>query len=163
MEYDAIALENEVPSPLFLESETTLDDFIGSWRRGKLPKQAWTHAAHLATAAYFAFDHAPEALFYAMKAGILHHNHCVGTPNTDNGGYHETLTRFWCAQVGELVRAGRFPSRLQAARAAVERFGADRNFPRGFYSFDVVTDRRARCEWVPPDCPGVSLSAFGPR
>lgn len=154
MNTDHIALENEDASTsrhAFLESQTALEHFIAAWRQGQLPKSAWTHAAHVAAAAYFAFDHEPEALFYAMKAGVLHHNASVGTPNTEDSGYHETLTRFWCATIGEFVRGVRFASRFNAACGAVERFGEERDLFRRFYRFDVVKDRRARREWILPD------------
>lgn len=134
-----------------LESEASLQRFVEAWKSGKLPKPAWTHAAHVGMAAYFAFDHASEATFAIMKAGILHHNTSVGTPNTEDNGYHETLTRFWSSEIGEFVRHGRFTSRFEAVRAAVSVFGEDRDRFRRFYSFDVVRDRRARREWVAPD------------
>lgn len=135
-----------------LESEATLQSFVEAWKAGNLPKPAWTHAAHVAMAAYFAFDHAAEATFAIMKSGIRHHNTSVGTPNTEDSGYHETLTRFWSSEIGEFVRAGRFSSRFDAVCAAVSAFGEDRERFRKFYSFDVVRDRRARREWVAPDC-----------
>ena len=138
-------------SMLAFENEAALQKFVEAWKSGRLPKAAWTHAAHVAMAAYFAFDHAAEATFAIMKAGILHHNTSVGTPNTEDNGYHETLTRFWSSEVGQFVRSGRFPSRLEAVRAAVATFGEDRGRFRLFYSFDVVRDRRARREWVAPD------------
>ena len=134
-----------------LESEEALQRFVEAWKAGRLPKAEWTHAAHVAMAAYFAFDHAAEATFAIMKAGILHHNTSVGTPNTEDNGYHETLTRFWSSEIGEFVRAGRYTSRWEAVTAAVAAFGQDRERFRRFYSFDVVRDRRARREWVPPD------------
>jgi hypothetical protein len=135
----------------FLESETALQRFVDAWKAGMLPKPAWTHAAHVAMAAYFAFDHAADATFAIMKAGILHHNTSVGTPNTEDHGYHETLTRFWSSEIGKFIRSGHFTSRLEAVRAAVSVFGGDRDRFRLFYSFDVVRDRRARREWVAPD------------
>jgi hypothetical protein len=135
----------------FLESEAALQRFVETWKAGKLPKAAWTHAAHVATATYFAFDHAADATFAIMKAGILHHNTSVGTPNTEDNGYHETLTRFWSSEICEFVRRGRFLSKVEAVRAAVSAFGGDRDRYRAFYSFDVVRDRRARREWVAPD------------
>jgi hypothetical protein len=134
-----------------LENELTLQRFVEAWKSGKLPKSAWTHAAHVAMAAYFAFDHAADATFAIMKAGILHHNTSVGTPNTEDNGYHETLTRFWSSDIGEFVRSSRFHSRFEGVRAAVTAFGEDRDRYRQFYSFDVVRDRRARREWVAPD------------
>jgi hypothetical protein len=135
----------------FLDSEAVLQKFVETWKAGALPKSAWTHAAHVAMAAYFAFDHAMEATFAIMKAGILHHNTCVGTPNTEDNGYHETLTRFWSTEIGAFVRSGHFLSRLEAVRAAVTVFGKERDRYQAFYSFDVVRDRRARREWVEPD------------
>jgi hypothetical protein len=135
----------------FLETETALDDFISNWRTGTLPKSSWTHGAHVAVAACLAFNHAEEEALNLTRAGILHFNTCVGTANTADSGYHETLTRFWSGEVGKVVRAGRFASRLEAVRHAVHRFGEDRNRHRLFYTFDVVKDRRARREWVAPD------------
>jgi flavin reductase (DIM6/NTAB) family NADH-FMN oxidoreductase RutF len=135
----------------FLQSEAALDDFVERWKLGTLPKSSWTHGAHVAVAAYLAFDHAAEEALDLTRAGILHFNTCVGTPNTEDNGYHETLTRFWSGQVGNLVRAGGFASRLEAVREAIHMFGEDRDRHRLFYSFDVVTDRRARREWVAPD------------
>src|SRR5260370_16932311 len=137
----------------FLQRETALQQFVEAWKAGRLPKPAWTHAAHVAMAAYFAFDHAADATFAIMKAGILNHNTSVGTPNTEDNGYHETLTRFWSSEIGEFVRSGRFHSRLEAVRAAVSAFGSDRDRFRRFYSFDVVRDRRARRESVAPEPP----------
>ena len=139
------------PAFALLESEAELQRFVEAWKAGRLPKPEWTHAAHVGVAAYFAFDHAAEATFAIMKTGILHHNTSVGTANTEDNGYHETLTRFWSTEIGEFVRAGRFASRLEAVRAAVAAFGSERDRFRQFYSFDVVSDRRARREWVAPD------------
>src|SRR5436305_8646195 len=134
-----------------LASEALLQGFVEAWKAGKLPKAEWTHAAHVAVAAYFAFDHAAAATFAIMKTGILHHNVSVRTTNTEDNGYHETLTRFWAGEIGDFVRTGRFASRLDAVRAAVSVFGSDRDRFRAFYSFDVVRDRRARRECVAPD------------
>ena len=136
---------------VLLESGASLQRFVEAWKAGRLPKAAWTHSAHVAMAAYFAFDHAAEATYSIMKSGIIHHNTSVGTANTEDSGYHETLTRFWAGEIGEFVRSGRFPSRFEGVRAAVNAFGEERDRFRKFYSFDVVRDRRARREWVPPD------------
>ena len=135
----------------FLESEAALEDFFERWKLGTLPKASWTHGAHVAVAAYLAFDHAPEEALDVTRRGILHFNTCVGTPNTQDSGYHETLTRFWSGHVGSLVRGGRFASRLEAVQQATQLFGEDRDRHRLYYSFDVVRDRQARREWVAPD------------
>jgi len=38
----------------FAESERTLQEFVDAWERGTLPKNCWTHGAHVGVAAYFA-------------------------------------------------------------------------------------------------------------
>ena len=135
----------------FLQSDHALDHFFHQWQSGTLPKSSWTHAAHVAVAACLAYDHPPERAFELTRSGIIHHNESVGTANTETSGYHETLTRFWSGVIGEAVRSGNFPSRFEAVRHAVAKFGIDRNLFRPFYSFDVVNDRRARRQWIPPD------------
>ena len=135
----------------FLQDGAALEDFMQRWKSGTLSKSAWTHGAHVAMAAYFAFDYPADEAFELTKAGILHFNACVGAPNTEHSGYHETLTRLWSHVVGDFVRKGRFESRLDAVRGAVGRFGEDRDRHRLYYSFDVVRDPAARRSWVPPD------------
>ena len=51
-----------------LESEASLQRFVEEWKAGRLPKAEWTHAAHVAMAAYFAFDHAAAATFASDRA-----------------------------------------------------------------------------------------------
>lgn len=135
----------------FLENADALEKFCRTWEAGQLPKSAWTHAAHVAVAACYGFEHSGEETFARMKAGIIRHNESVGTANTETNGYHETLTRFWATEISRFVRGGEFPSRLPAVRAAVGKFGEERDRFRRFYSWDVVGDRRARREWVAPD------------
>lgn len=135
----------------FLENEAALHDFVRRWETGRLTKAEWTHGAHVGTAAYHAFDLGEEALFERMKARIIHHNECVGTANTEDNGYHETLTRFWAETVGEFVRNGRYSTRYEAVKNATQLFGEDRDRHRLYYGFDVVRDRQARREWIKPD------------
>jgi len=134
----------------FAESERTLEEFIDAWERGTLPKKSWTHGAHVGVAAYFAYEYSVEVLTRVMRLGIRHYNLASGGANTEDNGYHETLTRFWASEVGNLVRSG-FGSRLEAVWAALARFGESSGHHRKFYNFDVLGDRRARRDWVAPD------------
>jgi len=135
----------------FLASESELERFVEGWRTGTLPKREGTHAAHIAIGAYHLFDHRTDDAFEHVKAGIVHFNSCVGTANTEDSGYHETLTRFWILTLEEFQRGRERGSRFEAVREAVEVFGQDRDRHRLSYSFDVVRDRRARRESIAPD------------
>jgi hypothetical protein len=140
----------------FAATEQTLGEFIDGWERGTLPKKSWTHGAHVGVAAYFAFEYPADVLLRVMRLGIRHYNLASGGMNTEDHGYHETLTRFWADEVGKFVRTGQFGSRLCAVVAALHWFGGRSDYYKGFYSFDVVADRQARKVWIAPD-----LKAYG--
>jgi hypothetical protein len=151
MQKDSTAFENNVASvPAFARSEAALSSFLHDWRAGTLAKKHWTHAAHVAVAACHVFDRADEAL-QKIRAGIIYYNTCVGTANTDDSGYHETLTRFWTGLIADFLQTHAFSSRLEFVQASLRRFGSDSTLFRSYYSFDVVKDVRARREWIAPD------------
>jgi hypothetical protein len=135
----------------FAADDRALQGFIDAWERGTLPKRSWSHGAHVGVAAYFAWEYPADVLVRVMRLGIRHYNLASGGANTEDNGYHETLTRFWAHEVGEFVRSGGFGSRLEAVRGALRRYGDHSNYFSDFYSFDVVRDQHARREWVAPD------------
>jgi hypothetical protein len=56
-----------------------------------LPKARWTHAAHVAAA--FLLLRRPGVDVVREMPGIIRaYNESTGVPNTDSGGYHETIT-----------------------------------------------------------------------
>ncbi len=56
-----------------------------------LPKEEWTHAAHFAAA--FWLLRSPHLNAMRDMPGLIRaYNEATGTPNTDAGGYHETIT-----------------------------------------------------------------------
>ncbi len=135
----------------FATSPEILEAFVAGWHDGRVSRAEWTHGAHVAVCAYYAFDHDPDATFAIVKAGILEFARACGIVHTATSGYHETLTRFWTLVIAAHVRESGVTSRWAAASAALGRFGDDRDLPQRAYSFDVVRDVRARAEWVPPD------------
>ena len=56
-----------------------------------LPKPQWTHAAHFA-AAFWLLRRPDTDAVRDMPGFIRAYNEATGTPNTDTGGYHETIT-----------------------------------------------------------------------
>ncbi len=135
--------------PDFLESEATLDALLKGFAEGTWPKAQWTHAAHLATAACYilAFDDALDRL----RTGIPRYNVSQGGQNTEDSGYHETLTVFWHNVIRNFIRT--LPpnqDRLTIARAVVTEFAPQRDLFRQYYDFDVVNSREARAKWIPP-------------
>ena len=66
-----------------------------------------------------------------MKAGILEFARACGIVHTPTSGYHETLTRFWTLVIVAHVQACGATSRWDAVRAALDRFGEDRDLRGG--------------------------------
>ena len=56
-----------------------------------LPKAKWTHAAHFA-AAFWLLRRPGVDVVREMPGIIRAYNESTGVPNTDTGGYHETIT-----------------------------------------------------------------------
>lgn len=137
--------------PEYLSSPEALDSFLHGFEAGILPKAEWTHAAHVAAAAYYLHGSSVASVLPLMRARISAFNLAVGGANTPTSGYHETLTHFWLLIVAEFLRQNPPASKLAAARHAVATFGEARALHTLYYSGDVVQDSAARRAWRAPD------------
>ena len=135
----------------FLASDSSLRAFIRQWEERTLPKVEWTHAAHVVVCAFYAAEHDPTEALQRMREGIPLYNLAVGGQNTEDSGYHETLTCFWAHIIRDFIVSAQFPTSFVAAEATVLRYGQERKLHTSYYSYDVVANRLARRQWIPPD------------
>jgi hypothetical protein len=135
----------------FIDSPEALEEFVSTWEAGKLPKDKWTHAAHVVICAYYTVQYRGD-VFERMRRGIIRHNEAVGTVNSATSGYHETLTRLWVNVISKVVEGISEP--FVAASKAVEILGDKNELHRLYYTFDVVQDEKARRTWIIPDRQG---------
>jgi hypothetical protein len=118
-----------------------------------LPKSEWTHAAHFA-AAFWLLSKPNCDAFHEMPGLIRAYNESTGTPNTDTGGYHETITvaslrvaRAW------LVARPEFPLHVSLNSLLASEYGRS-DWLFEFWSRAVLFSVKARRSWVEPDrCP----------
>jgi hypothetical protein len=142
------------PHP-FLATDAALSEFIQSFEQGTLPHAQWTHAAHLAMASWYLLSLPEPEAVERVRSGIRCYNEAVGTLNTPDSGYHETLTLFWLCILADFLGEAQSPRvKLAAIRRVVAQFGSCRSLYREYYSFDVARSREARAKWVRPDRPG---------
>ena len=133
------------------ESEAGLASFIEGFEQGTYPKENWTHQAHVVMAAHYLTLHSVPQATRLIRTGIAAYNVAQGGKNTDDSGYHETLTVFWIWIVaGFLASLPHAKPRLAMIQAAAERFGKQPAFHRKFYEHNVIGDLDARHGWVPP-------------
>ena len=84
-------------------NEQEILDLVGGFRDCTLPKDRWTHEAHLTVGIWFHITYAEfEAICY-LRSGIIAYNVSIGGKNTPEGGYHETMTLFWSRIIRDFV------------------------------------------------------------
>lgn len=115
-----------------------------------LPKAAWTHEAHFATAIWMIVQHGDEA--FAMMPGLIRaYNEATNTPNTDTGGYHETITqaslRAACAVLREMEGAALSAVLDELMRREFGRSG----WLLAYWRKETLFSVAARRDWVEPD------------
>lgn len=133
------------------ETEAEIDQFIASFEAGTLPKERWTHGAHLLTGACYVHMLGEAAATDRMRTCVRRYNEAVGGTNTETSGYHETITVAWIKLLAKLLRESAPIERAAFARLAVERFERDRGILQRYYDFDLVNSAKARRRWVPPN------------
>ena len=115
-----------------------------------LPKSEWTHAAHFA-AAFWLLRRPEMHAFRDMPGLIRAYNEATGVPNTDTGGYHETITlaslRAACAW---LARRPGVPLHDALSEMLASPFGRS-DWLLAHWSKPVLFSVTARRMWVEPD------------
>jgi hypothetical protein len=131
-------------------TEQEIDAFLAAFEGGSLPKEQWTHSAHLLTGACYMHALGEAAAIDKMRVCVRRYNEAVGGKNTETSGYHETITIAWIKLLHGLLRESGPIARAAFAHLAVERFATEREILRRYYAFDLVKSIEARRVWIPP-------------
>lgn len=143
-----------------MESEF-IDAVVAGFEDGSWPGKDWRHLHHLVIAVHY-IEVDPDPLA-RLRTEIRRYNLSQGGKNTEDSGYHETLTRFWL----EIVRAymKTLPAGLTKAETVTcvcDELAPRRDLFRDYYSFDVVASRPARAAWIPPDQAPAGVTSIFP-
>ena len=117
-----------------------------------LPREEWTHEAHLAATTYLVLKRPEIDLDVELPGIILRYNESVGGRNTDTEGYHDTITRAYLRGI-RLVRAeadAARPIHELVNELLMSRMGR-RDWPLRFWSKERLMSVEARRKWVEPD------------
>ena len=82
---------------------SSINQLVKQFEQGALSKEEWTHHAHLVVCSYYLYHYNYQEATLRIKLGIIRFNDAVGTENTIDGGYHETLTLFWIWAVNAYI------------------------------------------------------------
>ncbi len=129
-----------------LDDATLWDQFNGA----TLPKEGWTHAAHLRTAWLFLRRHALDEAHLLMRVGIIKLNAAHGLVETASRGYHEAMTCTWLALVGA---AQRLTPAVNDSREFLTMHAEllSKDAPLRYYSRERLFSVAARARFVAPD------------
>ena len=137
-----------------------LADLVAAFRSCSLPRQQWTHLAHLRVGAWHVHRHGAAAALTMLRSGIQRLNEHHGTPNSDTSGYHETITVAYLSLIEAFLSAFDPGVALeQRVEVLLEGPLAERSVLFRFWSRELLMSARARAEWVPPDLAPLALPA----
>ncbi len=116
-----------------------------------LPKEQWTHAAHL-TATLRLVRVRDAGLERDLPGIIRAYNVAVGGVNDDHNGYHETITQAYLAAIRAFDKG--LPAGTSDAEAAARLLATpmgDKAWPLTHWSRERLFTPEARRGWVEPD------------
>ena len=134
-----------------LPGESATDRLARTFRARTLPKEEWTHEAHLHVGLWHLLHFSAEEALVQLRDGICSYNEATGGENTDSSGYHETITRFYVWAITRFL-AGADRSRPvdELAAQVVHALGA-RDLPFRYWSRERLFSVEARRGWARPD------------
>ena len=121
-----------------------------------LPKEEWTHEAHLATTTWLLLKRPDIDVDRELPDLIRRYNESVGGVNNDTEGYHETITRAFLAGVRLFLSEAdpAEPLHELVNELLLTPMGR-RDWPLRFYSRDRLLSVEARRKFVAPDLAGL--------
>lgn len=117
-----------------------------------LPREEWTHEAHLAATTYLLLRHPEIDLDSELRGLIRRYNESVGGVNSDTEGYHDTITRVFLRGVRMFLGGADWsePVHELVNELLLSPVGG-RDWPLRFYSRDRLFSVEARRAFVEPD------------
>ena len=138
--------------PRLFTSVTDVEHVGEGFLARTLPREEWTHEAHLATTTYLLLRHPEIDLDRELPDLIRGYNESVGGMNSDTEGYHDTITRVFLHGVRLFLEEAdrRQPLHELINELLLSPMGR-RDWPLRFYSRERLMSVEARRTFVPPD------------
>ncbi len=131
-------------------TEAAIQALVHGFQERTLPKEEWTHEAHLVTAIWYHVNYsALESICY-LRSGIIAYNISVGGKNTPQDGYHETMTLFWCKTIHQFVEDNRKLSLVGMVEKFLNSEMARKEYPMRFYTRERLFSLEARAKFINP-------------
>ena len=138
--------------PRFFTTDAEIEHLGEGLLARSLPREKWTHEAHLAATTYLLTHRSDVDLDTELRDIIRRYNESVGGVNSDTEGYHETITRSFLHGVRLfLAEADREAALHELVNALLRSPMGSRDWPLRFYSRERLFSVEARRNFVAPD------------
>lgn len=128
-----------------------VEELIREFEACTLARERWTHEAHLTVGLWYLAHHEQAEATMLIREGIKRYNQACGIPQTETGGYHETITIFYVRIIGRYLKEARRECSLSELADGLLRACGDRALPFEYYSRERLLSWTARTGWVEPD------------
>jgi hypothetical protein len=133
------------------EKQADTDRLVHSFLLCTLPKDKWTHHAHLRVGLWYLTRYSPNESLDRLRKNIKQYNIAVGIENTDSHGYHETITQFYIWLVDRFVRQSDRSEYIDLLANKLVNIYGDRQLIFEYYTHGLLMSKIARLNWVEPD------------
>ena len=117
-----------------------------------LPRDEWTHEAHLAATTYLLLKHPEIDLDSELPGIIRRYNESVGGVNSDSEGYHDTITRAYLHGIRLFLGEADTTDPIhELVNELLHSPMGKRDWPLRFWSRERLFSIDARRGFVPPD------------
>jgi hypothetical protein len=138
--------------PRFFTSDAEIERIGEGLLARTLPRDDWTHEAHLAATIWLLMRRPDIAIDKELPGIIRSFNESVGGVNSDTEGYHETITRVFLQGVRlYLAEADNREPLHELINGLLLSPMGRRDWPLRFYSSERLFSVEARREFVIPD------------
>jgi hypothetical protein len=132
-------------------TEEALERLVDRFLDRSLPAGEWTHQAHLLVGLMLGRRLPQDQLLPTLRRTIGAYNVATGGQNTDEAGYHETITAFYAAALGAFARATQDRPAARAAELLLASPLADRKIVLRAYTDQTLKSKAARQVYAAPD------------
>ena len=138
--------------PRFFTSDAEIERIGEGLLARTLPREDWTHEAHLAATTYLLTRRPEIDIDKQLPDIIRRYNESVGGVNSDTEGYHETITRLFLHGVRLFLAEAESHEPLHELvnELLLSPMGR-RDWPMRFYTPQRLFSVEARRKFVPPD------------
>ena len=138
-------------TPRLFESDAAIVHVGEGLLSRMLPREEWTHEAHLAACLWIVRDRPEITPERDMRAIISSYNVAVGGVNDETQGYHETITQVYVAGVRAHLAGFGDGTLTDAVNALLLSPRGRRELPFAHYSRERLFSVEARLAFVEPD------------